>query len=169
MVVRRAQSSSMAALAVVALGAMGCAQGGSRSDGGENRPPLAVDGGDDAGAAARDAGPAQIDPSSCTAYRCPAGMTLEAAGDTGSCRRVIEMRPAMARRYCHYLATYGVLGFSWIPASLPYECPAGMESAPNDTTGYCLYRDVTPPDGFAPACEHFETTGELGFTFPCDL
>ena len=77
-------------------------------------------------------------------------------------------RPSAARRYCHFLESHGVFGFSWTPVELVYNCPPGMEYDPNDETGYCLYREVSPPGAVEAACEDFETTGELAFRFPCD-
>ncbi|MGE0787120.1 MAG: hypothetical protein AB7S26_15710 [Sandaracinaceae bacterium] len=153
-----------------AMAAPGCARGGNEEDAG-SPPPLRVDGGvlpgQDAGPPP-DAGPPARDPSTCTGYVCPSGMTLSAAGDYGACMRTVMARPNSARRYCQYLADYGVIGFSWTPVALVYMCPDGMESAPNMTTGYCLYRDVAPPEGFEAICDEFESSGEFGFRFPCD-
>ncbi len=149
---------------LLAVSALGCAQGGSDGDAGPDRPPLMVDAGSEP-----DAGPPPRDPSECTAYVCPPGMELTALGGQARCSRVISPRPSGARRYCHFLTSHGVLGFSWMPASLVFTCPPEMEAAPNAEAGYCLYREVAPPAGFETACEDFETTGELGFVFPCEL
>lgn len=150
--------------ALLAALAFGCASGGGEDAG--TRPPLMIDAGEDGGAP--DAGPMPIDPSTCTSFTCPMGMELSAAGNTAVCSRVVSMRPSAARRYCHFLESHGVFGFSWTPVELVYNCPPGMEYDPNDETGYCLYREVSPPGAVEAACEDFETSGELAFRFPCD-
>lgn len=153
------------AAALVATLVVGCAQGGTPDAG--PRPPLQLDGGEDGGAP--DAGPMPVDPSTCTRFTCPAGMELTAAGDTAQCARLIEPRPSAARRFCHFLETSGVFGFSWTPVELVYNCPPNMEYSPEVNTGYCLYRDITPPAGVETACEDFENTGVIAFRFPCEL